>query len=205
MTLLTAHPLQGSFNNALADAWQRGAERGGAHVHRFDVTALTFDPVLRAGYAAAQPDEPDLAMVRAAFEASAHVTWVFPMWWAGLPAVLKGLVDRLLLPRWSFRYEPGQLIPVGLLAGRSTRYVTTMDSPSLWYRIAHHDALAGSFGRGTLSFVGFKPIERTLLFDVRSMKAEKRAKWLRRLELEGERDARRARRLPAGVGVRDAA
>lgn len=205
VTLLTAHPMQDSFNNALADAWQRGAERGGARVLRFDVSTLQFDPVLRLGHSASQPDEPDLAKVRAAFEASSHVTWVFPTWWAGLPAVLKGLVDRLLLPRWSFRYDPGQLMPIGLLAGRSTRYVTTMDSPSLWYRIAHHDALAGSFGRGTLSFVGFKPIERTLLFDVRTMKAEKRAKWLQRLELEGERDAVRARRLPTGVGVRDTA
>lgn len=189
LTLLTAHPLQDAFNTSLADAWQRGAERAGARVLRFDVTTLQFDPVLRAAFKAPQPDEPDLASVRAAFEASSHVTWVFPTWWAGLPAVLKGLVDRLLLPRWSFRYDPGQLVPIGLLAGRSTRYVTTMDSPSLWYRLAHHDALAGSFGRGTLSFVGFKPIERTLLFDVRNMKAEKRAKWLQRLELEGERDA----------------
>lgn len=191
VSLLTAHPLSDSFNAALADAWQRGAERAGATVRRFDVTRLQFDPVLRQAHEGPQPDEPDLARVRAAFEESAHVTWVFPTWWVGLPAAMKALVDRLLLPRWSFRYEAGRALPRGLLAGRSTRYVTTMDSPGFWYRLVQHDALAGSFGRGTLRFVGFKPVERTLLFDVRHMTAPAREKWLRRLEGEGTRDVAR--------------
>lgn len=206
VTLLTAHPLKDSFNHSLADAWQRGAEAAGATVRRFEVSDLQFDPVLRSGYRKPMQDEPDLAKVRAAFEASSHVTWVFPTWWANLPGSLKSLLDRLLLPRWSFRFEDGQLLPEGLLKGRSTRYVTTMDSPSLWYRILQHDALAGSFGRGTLSFVGFKPIERTLLFGVRTMKEPVRAKWLQKLEAQGYADVKRiAGRLPANVEVRGGA
>lgn len=206
VTLLTAHPLKDSFNHSLADAWQRGAETAGATVRRFDATELQFDPVLRGAYRTPTPDEPDLAKLRAAFDESSHVTWIFPTWWAGMPGSLKSLIDRLLLPRWSFRFEDGQLLPQGLLKGRSSRYVTTMDSPSLWYRILQHDALAGSFGRGTLSFVGFKPIERTLLFGVRTMKEPVRAKWLRRLEAEGFADVKRiVGRLPANVEVRGGA
>ncbi|MGV3622088.1 MAG: NAD(P)H-dependent oxidoreductase [Archangium sp.] len=206
VTLLTAHPLKHSFNHSLADAWQRGAEAAGATVRRFEVGDLQFDPILRGAYQSPMPDEPDLAKVRAAFEESSHVTWVFPTWWANLPASMKGLIDRLLLPKWSFRFDDGQLLPEGLLKGRSTRYVSTMDTPSLWYRILQRDALAGSFGRGTLSFVGFKPIERTMLFSVRGMNEAKRAKWLRRLEAEGYADVKRiVGRLPANVEVRGGA
>ncbi|MCK6551172.1 NAD(P)H-dependent oxidoreductase [Myxococcota bacterium] len=207
MTLLTAHPDPASFNAALADAWRRGAEAEGATVKTFDVPRLAFDPVLRGGYRAPMDDEPALAELRAALEASAHVTWVFPTWWAAPPAILKALVDRLFLPGWAFRFE-GRALPTGLLAGRSTRYVATMDSPALWYHLAHRDALAGSFGRATLAFVGFAPIQRTLIHEVRRLDAKAREKWLTRLEAEGRRDVRTARAkaptraLPAPVSAR---
>lgn len=188
VTLLTAHPEEDSFNAKLAQAWTRGAERAGATVRAFELPKLKFDPVLRGTFRAPMPDEPDLAAVRAAFEASSHVTWLFPTWWSGLPAVMKGLVDRLLLPGWAFKFEGGGL-PTGFMKGKTTRYVTTMDSPGYWYHLWYGDALAGSFGRGTLRFCGFSRVERTLIYDVRHLKEGPRAKWLARLEREGQRDA----------------
>ncbi|MDP2274960.1 MAG: NAD(P)H-dependent oxidoreductase [Archangium sp.] len=190
MTLLTAHPVEDSFNTSLAAAWKQGAERAGATVRHFDVNTLRFDPVLRHAYRGEMADEPDLAEVRASVAASSHVTFVFPTWWVGLPAVMKGLVDRLLLPGWAFKFE-GKALPTGLMAGKSARYLTTMDSPSLWYRLAHHDSLAGSFGRGTLAFCGFAPIRRTLVFDTRKLGATQRTRWLEKVEAEGALDARR--------------
>lgn len=186
-TLITAHPAEDSLNSSLAQAWRRGAERSGATVRHFDVNTLRFDPVLRNAYRKKMADEPDLAELRASIEACSHVTWVFPTWWVGVPAMMKGLVDRLFLPGWAFKFE-GKALPTGLMAGKSTRYVTTMDSPSLWYRLGHHDALAGSFGRGTLSFCGFAPVRRTLVFGAKDLDAAKQAKWLAQLESEGAHD-----------------
>lgn len=191
VTLLTAHPAEDSFNSALALAWRRGAEAAGATVRTFDVTKLQFDPVLRGAYREPMRDEPDLAEVRRAVEASAHVTWAFPTWWVGLPAAMKALVDRLLVPGWAFRFE-GKALPTGLMAGKGTRYVTTMDSPGLWYRLGHHDALAGGFGRGTLAFCGFRPVQRTVVYSARKLGEPQRAKWLARVEQEGVRDVKAA-------------
>lgn len=196
VTLLTAHPDPSSFCGALAAAWRRGAEEQGATVHHFDATRLEFDPVLRGPHVEAQHDEPDLARVRAAVEASAHVTWLFPTWWVGLPAAMKGLVDRLLLPRWAYRYEGGAL-PRGLLAGRSARYVTTMDAPRPWYWLAQHDAHGGAFARGTLHYVGFKPIDETLIFSTRKLDEAARARWLGRLAQHGRDDVTAAREREA--------
>ena len=191
VTLLTAHPVADSFCSTLAAAWSSGARAAGATVHHFDATALRFDPVVRGAHVTPADDEPDLAKVRAAVEVSQHVTWLFPTWWVGLPAAMKGLVDRLLLPGWAFKYEGGAL-PRGLMAGRSTRYVTTMDSPRPWYWLAHHDAFGGSFGRGTLRYVGFSKVERTVLYGVRGMSPAVRAKWTARLEALGREDVRRS-------------
>jgi NAD(P)H dehydrogenase (quinone) len=200
MTLVTSHPDPKSFSRALANAYARGAMGAGVTVRQFDATELRFDLVLRGAHTSPMHDEPDLARLREAIDASVHVAWFFPTWWAGLPAALKGLVDRLFLPKVSFRYEGG--LPRGLLKGRSSRYVATMDSPALWYWLAHHDPLGGSFGRGTLQFVGFGPVQRTLVFGVRSLSEAARAAWLQRLETCGANDARRllarqaAARLP---------
>ena len=202
VTLLTAHPVADSFCSTLAKAWKSGAESAGATAHHFDATALRFDPVVRHAGITPNDDEPDLARVRAAVETSAHVTWLFPTWWVGLPGAMKALVDRLLLPNWAFRYEGGAL-PRGLLAGKSSRYVATMDSPRPWYWLAHHDAFGGALGRGTLRFVGFKPVERTMVYGVRTLDAAARAKWATTLERQGHEDVTRARvRLQPGVAAK---
>lgn len=206
LTIVTAHPNPSAFSRALADAYATGASSTGATVERFDATELRFDPVLRGAHSTPMPDEPDLAKLRASIDGASHVAWFFPTWWAGLPAALKGLVDRLFLPKVSFVYEGG--LPRGLLTGRSSRYVATMDSPAPWYWLANHDALGGSFGRGTLQFVGFGPVQRTMVYGVRSLSTKERTAWLTRLEGLGARDAAARRRLPtvehrpARVGLR---
>lgn len=186
--ILQAHPNPTSFVAALAQHYQQGAQSAGATVTCIDVSTLQFDLVLRGGFTSPMPDEPDLARVRKAIADAEHVVWMFPTWWVGLPAALKGLIDRLFLPGQAFVYEGGPL-PRGLMAGRSARYITTMDSPRLWYWLAHRRAIAASFGRGTLRFVGFSPVRGTLLFNVRKMTARRRAAWLHKLEQLGQRDA----------------
>jgi putative NADPH-quinone reductase len=103
---------------------------------------------------------------------------------------MKGLVDRLLLTKWAFHYE-GKGLPKGLLAGRSARLVTTMDSPRPWYWLAHHAAHAGAFETGTLKFCGFSPVKRTMIYSARELDARARAKWISALEQQGREDVRR--------------
>lgn len=195
VTIVTAHPNPESFSRALANAYATGARSAGATVQTFDATELQFDLVLRGAYTTPMADEPDLARLRASIDGASHVAWFFPTWWAGLPAALKGLVDRLFLPKVSFIYEGG--LPKGLLKGRSTRYVATMDSPAAWYWLAQHDALGGSFGRGTLQFVGFGPVRRNLIHSVRTLDDGARARWLSRVEALGVKDAAHPRQLSA--------
>ncbi len=193
--IVLAHPDPDSFHAAMADAYAKGAATVGT-VARLDVAELRFDPTLRSGFRGAQVLEPDLVRAREAIERADHVAWIFPTWWAGVPAALKGLVDRTFLPGWAFRNVEGRPLPVGLLAGRSARIVTGMDSPGFWYTLAHNRALHGSFKTATLKYVGFKPVRATTVYSVRTRSAEKRARVLARLERTGAADARRAPRRP---------
>lgn len=195
--VLLGHAEPQSFNGRLARAYAEGFTAAGGLADVVALSELSFDPVLRHGFAGEQPLEPDLARLRARFEWATQVTWVFPTYWASPPAIVKAVVDRLFLPGWAFRYT-GRPLPEGLLAGRASRVITTMDSPALWYALAHHRAIHGAFGRGTLRFVGFAPVQVNAIYGVRRATAPERERELVRAARFGGTDATRraAKRTP---------
>lgn len=174
--VLLGHADPVSFNAKLAHAYARALRRGGGSAETVTLSELSFDPVLRHGYAQPQPLEPDLVALRAKIEAADHLAWFFPTYWASPPAIVRAVCDRLLLPGWAFRFDRGASVPTGLLAGRSARVVITMDSPGWWYALAHHRAIHGSFVTGTLSFVGLAPIRTTTVTAMRTRSEPERAR-----------------------------
>jgi putative NADPH-quinone reductase len=225
--LLFGHADDGTFNDRLARSYADGFRAEGGELERIDLAALRFDPILRHGYRVPQPLEPDLLDARARIEAADHLVWVFPTYWASPPAVVRGFVDRVFLPGWAFAFPPrrraprspesgatstrsartGALsapwpdssLPKGLLAGRSARVITTMDTPSWWYTAIDHRCLHRSFGTATLSFCGLAPLRFTTVHGVRELAEPERARTLRDVARLGARDAR-ARRSAAFVG-----
>ncbi len=186
---------QRTFNHELAERYERGFRSAGGQVERIDLASLSFDPILHAGYRTPQPLEPDLERVRDAIERSSHLVWVFPIYWASPPTLVHGLIDRLFLPRWAFRYEKGSALPKGLLAGRSARVVMTMDSPGWWYTALNQRCAHRSFGTATLAFCGLKPVRFTSVHDVHHLGQQARAKWGDKVEAVGATDARARPRL----------
>lgn len=186
--VIVGHPDSSSFGAALAESYVESLRATGAVVETLVLADLDFDPVLRGGYRKQQPLEPDLVRAKEAIERAQHVAWFFPMWWAAPPALVKGFIDRTFLPGWAFAYGEGTF-PEKLLRGRSARFVTTMDSPSLWYRFAYGRALHDAFVDATLGFVGFSPVRETTFYGVREMDEAKRKKALARVAKEAQRDA----------------
>jgi putative NADPH-quinone reductase len=198
--VLLGHAEKTSFNAALANAYADAFRGAGGSVKLVTLSDLVFDPILRGGHSGEQALEPDLLALRDAFEAARHVAWFFPTYWVSPPAVVRGLVDRLFLPGWAFRYDEGKAFPTRLLRGRSARVVATMDSPAFWYTLANHRAIHGAFVTGTLSFVGFGPIRTTPLYSLRDLDANGRAKVLRDMSALARRDyAKAPRGLPASA------
>lgn len=99
------------------------------------------------------------------------------------PAQLKGLLDRLLLPGWAFRYHRDDPMWDRLLAGRSADLIVTMDTPPWYLRLAYGDAVIKRWTRQVLGFVGFKPV-RVFRFGAtrRGGAAKGLARWTQVLE-----------------------
>ncbi|RVT83207.1 flavodoxin family protein [Rhodobacteraceae bacterium CCMM004] len=104
--VIYAHPRPESFTAAVRDTVCARLEAAGAELRVRDLYGEGFDPVLSAGEHAGYEDEAantapvagDVADLRWADT----LIFVYPTWWYGLPAMLKGWLDRVLLPGVAF-------------------------------------------------------------------------------------------------------
>lgn len=120
---------------------------------------------------------------------------VTPVWWRSVPALLKGFLDRALLPQEDYRYRDNGL-PEGLLTGRTARVVATADTPAALSWLLP-DTRLRTLRRGTLRFCGIVPRHFDYLAPVRHSTPEKRRAWIDQMADDARTDARD--RLPARV------
>ena len=130
--LVTAHPLPRSLTARLADRLEADARAAGWQVTRRDLYA-GFDPLLtseeRSGYYAT-PASTLVEEKRELTEAEVLIL-VFPTWWFGFPAVLKGWFDRVWTPGVAFDHSPGFGPMLPRLHGlQEVLAVTTMGAPA---------------------------------------------------------------------------
>ena len=101
-----SHPDPASFSHAVAKRFNEGAEAAGHSVETADLHAEGFDPRWSiADVAHNFDDKPAPADVRAEqvrIERCDALCMVFPLFWWGMPAMLKGWVDRVWSYGWAY-------------------------------------------------------------------------------------------------------
>lgn len=149
--VIYAHPVEGSFQSALHRCVVETLSGAGHEVDDCDLYAENFQPVLSAGERRAyHSPTPDIAAVAKEIERLQHadgLVFVFPTWWFGMPAILKGYIDRVWLPGVAFELRKGQTIP---LLGQIRRFavVTTYGSPWWLNKFVFHDPNRHALLRG---------------------------------------------------------
>ena len=135
-----AHPAQESLSAALFATATTTLKRSGHHVDVIDLYAENFEARMsRAERLAYETDTPmidPMVQRHAAMLLRAQVlVFVYPTWYWGLPAILKGWLERTLVPGVGFVLDPrtnkvrGGLSGLRRIVGISTygsRHVETM-------------------------------------------------------------------------------
>lgn len=189
ITVILGHPDAASYCGALADAYVESARQADHEVRVFRLGDAAFDTVLHHGYRQTQPLEPALVEVQQAITWAEHLVFVFPMWWGGLPALLKGFFDRVFLPGFAFKYRTGSQLWDKLLAGRTARAFVTMDTPLWYYTLFYWCPLHLQFRRAIMGFCGIKPTSIKVFAPVRYADDAKRGRWLDEVRRTGARGA----------------
>lgn len=138
--VIYCHPRSDSFGAALRDAAVEGLAAAGHSVELRDLYAESFDPVLSAHQRGAYYSD-ETGSVRgiedhaAALQRAEALVLVYPTWWFGMPAMLKGWFDRVWLPGVAFHLEGPKVLQPLLTDLRRIGVVTTYGSPwwLLWW------------------------------------------------------------------------
>jgi NAD(P)H dehydrogenase (quinone) len=123
-----AHPVAESFAAALRDRVVTALRAGGHDVDVLDLWAEGFDPALSREERRAHLDPPGakshLAAHFARLRQADALVLVYPTWWGGPPAMLKGWFDRVWANGVAFRLPPGRSTIRGTL--RNIRHITVV-------------------------------------------------------------------------------
>lgn len=174
--VICGNPKAQSFCEHLAETYaQAAADKHSVRIVK--LAELNFDPNLTYGYRQPQPLEADLLAFQANIQWAEHVVIITPIWWGGIPAKFKGLIDRTFLSGFAFQYEKGKLIPAKLLRHKTSRIIMTMDTPPWYYKWFQGAPALKQLDTATLVFSGFKRAKSNMLGPVMSAKEPQLQQW----------------------------
>ncbi|MGB2202208.1 MAG: NAD(P)H-dependent oxidoreductase [Pseudooceanicola atlanticus] len=145
-----SHPREGSFTSAVRDAVVDKLTDFGAEVRLLDLYKMGFDPVLSAreheDYLEPGINRKTLEDHVEPLEWCDTLIFVYPTWWYGLPAMIKGWLDRVMLPGVAFDMPQAENDTIGPGLTQITRLgVFTTCGASWWLT-----RLIGAPGRRTI-------------------------------------------------------
>lgn len=147
-TIVLAHPWHGSFNKAIMDSVVVELNKRKKAYEIIDLNKDGFNPILQesdlALFSKGQSSDPMVTKYQDHLKESDELVFIFPIWWYGTPAILKGFLDKVMLKDFAYRETSTGL--KGLLTHvKRTTILTTSEVPT-WYM----KTLAGNPIKGTL-------------------------------------------------------
>lgn len=91
------------------------------------------------------------------------ITFIYPIWWTGMPAIMKGYIDRVMSYGFAYRYDQG--VQKGLLSGKQAFVINTHGKSNAEYSAIGMDtALRLTSDKGIYTYCGFD-LKNHLFFD----------------------------------------
>jgi len=154
--IIYAHPNLGSLNHFFKQTILETLQESGEEIEVRDLYEINFNPVLSLN------DMNGQRMGKVAPEVHTEqdfITWadriifVYPIWWTGMPAIMKGYIDRVFSYGFAYRYDNG--VQKGLLTGKKTVIVNSHGKSNAEYEASGMDkALALTSDTGIFTYCG---------------------------------------------------
>ena len=184
--IINGHPDAESFNYGLSEAYKKGAAKSGADIMEINIRELDFNPNLQYGYRKRTELEPDLLEAQDKLKWADHLVWIYPVWWGSVPAMMKGFLDRVLLPGFAFNKRKDSLWWDKCFTGKTARIICTLDQPAWYYRWVYGRPSHNAMQKVTMNYIGVRKVRITAIGPIRLSKEEFREKWLKKVEKLGQ-------------------
>jgi len=181
--IIDGHPDPESFSAAIAKELTAKSLALAESTKLLSLRDLQFDPILRHGYRIIQALEPDLLKAQELLKESDHIIVITPIWWGGPTALLKGFLDRVMLPGFAFKYRKNSAWWDKYLIQKTGHLIVSSDAPAWWMRWLRGDSTVKMLVASTLNFVGIAPVRVTRLGNIRWLNEDQRKKILNKIRL----------------------
>lgn len=155
--IIIDHPKAKSFSYAVLDSFSNGLRQAGHTIDLVDLNRDGFNPVLTEEeltvYGQGISLDPTVKDYQQRLLKADHLALIFPIWWYGMPARLKGWLDKVLLPGFAVTTDHQPLLTH--ISGATV--LTTSADTDQELRETYHSPIEWSVCKGTLKFCGISP------------------------------------------------
>ncbi|KFF06520.1 NAD(P)H-dependent oxidoreductase [Flavobacterium reichenbachii] len=164
--IIYTHPNSSSLNHFFKQVIIKSLEESGHEVELRDLYQIGFNPVLSLGDIEGQrmgKVAADIKEEQDFIEWADRIIFIYPIWWTGMPAIMKGYIDRVFSYGFAYRYDQG--IQKGLLTGKKTIIVNSHGKSNQEYEeIGMDKALTLTSDKGIFNYCGLE-IQKHFYFD----------------------------------------
>lgn len=174
--IVYAHPRKESFNHAILETAVTGLEQTGHEVVVRDLYAIGFNAVVSSSEIIGGISE-DIEREQEYLKWADVVTFIYPIWWTGLPAILKGYIERVFTYGFAYKYVNGE--QMGLLKGKKAVIIHTQGKSNAEYAASGLDkALRLTSDKGIFEYCGFEILYHVVFDAVMKSDENTRRAWL---------------------------
>ena len=185
--IINGHPNKDSFNFALVNRYKKGLLAANYSFDEIIIHNLEFEHSLKYGYQQRVELEQDLLDAWDKINRAEKIVIFMPIWWGGMPGVMKCFFDRLFLPGLAFQYRKDSPLWDKLLIGKSAHLVVTMDTPVWYFKWVYGEAGIKQIKNNILKFCGINPVKTTYISPIKGSTLAFREKWLTKIEDLGKK------------------
>lgn len=163
--IIYAHPNPNSLNSHLKIACSQHLVHEGHDVVVRDLYLLNFNPILSLEDMAGQVQgrvSDDVKREQDHIVWADCITFIYPIWWTGLPALMKGYIDRVFSYGFAYFYDQG--LQKGLLQGKKAVIINTHGKSKANYsEVGMDKALLLTSDNGIYAYCGLE-VKQHLFF-----------------------------------------
>jgi len=182
ISVILAHPHNGSFNYAIANTAAATLREAGHTVFFHDLYAERFDPLLPHGEIPRDAPLPPAITAHCSEIAVADgIVIVHPNWWGMPPAILTGWIDRVIRAGVAYQFaetDSGEGVPIGLLKAKAVIVFNTSNTPVQREQEVFGDPLERIWKDCIFSLCGVSVFYRKMFGVVVTSTEEQRKEWL---------------------------
>lgn len=174
------NPKHETFTHAIAHTLEKATIEAGSEVRIRDLYQLGFDPILSSddlSNLASRAYADDIKAEQAHIAWADIITFVYPIWWTGMPAILKGYVDRVFANGFAFGY--GENGAIKMLEGKKGFLFSTSGyANDVYEQIGMHKSMQQTTDDGIFEFCGIEVIKHVFFGAIPYSTEEDRKRYL---------------------------